>query len=177
VKRLPTSADRFLEIPILVDSREQWPFTFGRHPTITTGLPTGDYSLRDLQHCLVVERKSASDLRGCIGVERNRFERELRRLSRMDYSCVVVESDLRIVLEERIHAPGRRRLSAPAIMGSLSAWSSRFKVPFMFASNRLHAREFVYRTLRTWWGDHTFAFDRKKEESHAAGAVVVASPG
>lgn len=59
---------------ILVDTREQRPLSFGDLPTRRATLVTGDYSViangRDLRDVVVIERKSVSDLLGCIGGQR-----------------------------------------------------------------------------------------------------------
>jgi hypothetical protein len=69
---------------ILIDSREQLPFTFEREKYAGTvvevgTLCTGDYSLAGLTDKVVAERKPLSDLVACLGRERERFERELQR--------------------------------------------------------------------------------------------------
>ena len=53
---------------IIIDSREQAPFTFGDYDceAVSGSLPTGDYSLAHLEHQIAIERKSLSDLVGCL---------------------------------------------------------------------------------------------------------------
>ncbi len=74
---------------ILIDSREQNPFTFqGRHyggvEIEAASLQTGDYSLAGLQDRIAIERKSLADLVACLGRERGRFERELTRAAALE---------------------------------------------------------------------------------------------
>ena len=68
---------------VLCDTREPWP-----HPWAAllpqgwalerASLETGDFVLASHPHGAVIERKTPSDMAGCIGTGRERFERELR---------------------------------------------------------------------------------------------------
>jgi len=174
-------ADPFLRVPILRDTREQRGYTFGEHPCIDRALPSGDYSLLHLEHSVAIERKGPGDFRSCVSHERKRFERELRRLSRMDFACVIIESDMRELLKPKVFVPGRRSLSPASILGTIGAWSTRYGVHFLLASNWLHGRELCYRLLRTWWKDRTFVapgVEEKEEGSNArtarAGEILAA---
>lgn len=69
---------------MLIDSREPWPHPFAAHFSNAVrlergALETGDLALAALPDAAVVERKTVPDLLGCIGRERERFERELKR--------------------------------------------------------------------------------------------------
>src|SRR5262245_5178714 len=88
---------------ILVDSREQCPYTFDailadsefgggwwRVQTARLALPSGDYTLDGYASRVAVERKSMSDLFGTIGNGRERFTRELERLAKMNFASIVV---------------------------------------------------------------------------------------
>ncbi len=89
-----------MPLAIVVDSREQLPFSFKGHTcyegtTVTTGtLNTGDYSLEGLTSFVAVERKSLPDLVMCLGKERERFVRELERGRALDAFAVICEGDL-----------------------------------------------------------------------------------
>ena len=69
----------------LVDSREQTPLDLQPLQVEKTTLTTGDYSLKGLQDQVAIERKSRDDLLMCVGRERERFEREAKRL--LAYPC------------------------------------------------------------------------------------------
>ncbi len=83
-----------LKLSILCDSREQAPFAFSGYPVEVSvgGLEAGDYSVRGFERRVAVERKTLGDLVGCLGADRQRFERELARLRGYDCAAVVVES-------------------------------------------------------------------------------------
>lgn len=135
---------------IVVDTREQAPFHFGTHPTISAALDAGDYSLEGLEGRIAIERKAVGDLRGCIGGGRERFVRELERLSLLDFAAVVVEGPLSQVMRQGPHVwkPGARPLHPSSVLGSLTAWCVRYRLPIWLTSNRLEAREVTFRLLR-----------------------------
>jgi len=103
-------------------------------------LETGDIALAALPEGVVIERKTPSDLAGCIGKGRERFERELRRGRYLGRLIVVVEGDLRDVVQA---APG---IKPAAVIGSLAAWTARY-APFVFAGGVKAAADFTFRAL------------------------------
>lgn len=68
------------KVECIIDSREQTPLDSSLLQTTTGTLATADYTIRGLEHVVAVERKSLSDLVGCVGSDRGRFERELQRM-------------------------------------------------------------------------------------------------
>ncbi len=103
-------------------------------------LETGDVALARLPEAVVIERKTASDLAGCLGRDRARFERELRRGRHLGKLIVIVEADLDAVIRA---ASGIHR---NAILGTLGAWSVRY-CPFIFAGNVATAASLAFRAL------------------------------
>lgn len=134
---------------IVVDSREQAPFRFGRpkyHDVeVEEGaLPTGDYSVAGFEDRVAVERKSLEDLIGCLmNDNRERFERELTRARPYDLFCVVVEASM-----EEIRNHQYRSLMKPrAVLQSMAAFQVRYRVPFAFCGNRAGAEYWTYSLL------------------------------
>jgi ERCC4-type nuclease len=79
-------------VRILIDTREQAPFTFERFHAHTERLtlPTGDYSLPGFTDRIEIERKELNDLIACLmNDNRERFERELARAQHYELFCVV----------------------------------------------------------------------------------------
>jgi ERCC4-type nuclease len=129
----------------IFDTREPDPHPWSPHlpdgwRKISGTLETGDIALAALPEGVVIERKTPSDLAGCIGKGRERFERELRRGRYVGRLIVVVEGDLRDVIEA---APG---IKSAAVVGSLAAWTARY-APFVFAGGVKAAAEFSFRAL------------------------------
>ncbi|HKD69981.1 MAG TPA: ERCC4 domain-containing protein [Candidatus Binataceae bacterium] len=91
---VPQTSGSPAEITILIDTREQRPLSFGDLPTQRVELETGDYSCicdgKDLRDLVAIERKSVNNL-GCIGGQRERFERKLVRLAQLPFRTLVIE--------------------------------------------------------------------------------------
>jgi len=126
---------------LIVDTREQRPYSFA--DALTKTLHTGDYSVEGFEDRIAIERKSLSDLLGCIGGGRERFERELERLGRMPYAALIIEASLRDVLQGDMHST----LHPNAVLGSLCAWSMRYRLPIWFCDNRRLAQMVTERLL------------------------------
>jgi hypothetical protein len=131
---------------ILIDSREQRPLSFGDIPVRRDALQTGDYSCicddKDLRDVVAIERKSISDLLGCIGGQRERFERELTRLAQIPFRALVIEASIPDLLE----ATRDSKLHQRAVMGSVLAWTFKYGVAPIWCSGRPYAAAAV-RTL------------------------------
>lgn len=138
---------------IIIDSREQAPFTFSGSwyadkgvSTAPGALTVGDYSLAGLQDRVAVERKELGDLIQCLGRERDRFERELMRAAALDSFAVVVEADWGDIA----HGHYRSRLNPHAACQSVLAFAGRYRIPFLFAGTRDAAQYMVWGFLRQY---------------------------
>jgi len=128
---------------IVIDSREQAPFTFeGKDCEVVTGaLPTGDYSLCGLENEIAVERKSLSDLVGCLaGDGRARFERELARARGLDFFAVVIEAGFTELTGKQY----RSAMNPHAAAQSVLTFQVRYGVPFFWAGSRSAAEYVTY---------------------------------
>lgn len=136
---------------IIQDSREQCPFRFEGYPVEVevAGLEAGDYSLAGFERRVSIERKSLSDLIGCLSGDRARFEKELARLRGFDACAVVVESS----------QPTLRLGHYRSAMDAGSAWQSclafmqRFNVPFIWCNSRQDAEQVTFDYLRHFHRD------------------------
>ncbi len=161
-----TPSDEPLTVPftVVIDTREQLPFGFtgftsdARHgrrplvvPTVVGTLGQGDYSLAGLGDVVAVERKSHGDLVGTLSQGRERFERELERLSGLLWAAVVVEADWAQVLAGR----ERSRLNPKTIHRSVIAWQQRYpSIHWWFCADRRLAEVTTFRILERWWLKH-----------------------
>lgn len=136
---------------ILIDTREQAPFTFehenyNRTVSEACGLAVGDYSLAGLTDRVAVERKSLPDLVACLGRERERFERELQRAAALDAFAVVVESSW----ADLAGGNYRSQLNPHSACQSVLAFSCRYRIPFLFAGSRAGAEYITWGFLRQY---------------------------
>ncbi|WP_286817266.1 ERCC4 domain-containing protein [Desulfobacter sp. UBA2225] len=132
---------------ILTDTREQRPYSFESVPNVhvdAATLPTGDYSLPGFEDRAAIERKSISDLIGCLkGQGRERFERELSRARAYEFFAVVIEAGLHQISMKQYNSA----MSPDAVLQSIAAFHIRYGVPFMFAGDRAGAEYLTHAFL------------------------------
>lgn len=126
----------------VIDTREQLPYELA--PARVATLETGDYSVTGFENEVVVERKSLSDLLGVVTSSRERFERELERLSRCWYAALVIEAGLPAVAGGGFD---HTRVNGSSVLGSIIAWSIRFRVHPWFVGSRRHGQMVTERIL------------------------------
>jgi len=141
-----------MAVRIVVDSREQIPYDFRAYDVETTvaALPVGDYSLQGFNERIAVERKSLNDLVGCLmGTERDRFKRELARGRALERFVVVIESDLRDLLDGRY----RSKMNPKAAFESVVAFYIRFGTSFLWAGDRQGAERMTFSVLAKFFAE------------------------
>ena len=131
-------------IPIVVDTREQNPWPLDGFVSIIKGLPTGDYSILGYEDKVAVERKSKADAWGCVGKGRARFERCMERLGALESALVVIESDL---ADFTVRPPHVKRVTPATAVGSYVSWMCRYRVPVVWAGDRMFAERLAIRFL------------------------------
>lgn len=138
---------------ILVDTREQTPFFqsgfyIGQRfitPNVERAtLKTGDYSLKNLCDKIAIERKSRVDFWQSITHERERFEREIQRLTEYEFRCVVVEGDFTSCIDAPRYG---RKISPLTVSATVASWNMKYQVPFYFLRGRSEAELFTLQTL------------------------------
>ncbi len=132
--------------PIVIDTREQLPFTFTGYETVKGTLNAGDYSLSGLEAKVAVERKSKEDAYGCVGSSRRRFVDCLERLAGLDRSAIVIECGLR----EFATPPSRTRIDQRMAIGSFISWSCKYRIPVFWCDSRAYAERVTVRFLAAY---------------------------
>ncbi|KKM92484.1 hypothetical protein LCGC14_1218140 [marine sediment metagenome] len=128
---------------IIIARNEQIPFVFTNMPSEPGTLVTGDYNVKGLEHLITVERKSLSDLLGCIGGDRDRFKRELQRMRAYRFRLLVVEASA----ADLEAGEWRSKLQPAHVMGSLAAWTGQYSLPVWLAGTHDAGARFVERFL------------------------------
>jgi ERCC4-type nuclease len=156
---------------IVVDTREQNPYGDGRikfnHPHIRGTLRTGDYSILGCEERIAIERKSLADWAGSITQGRERFEREIVRLSELEFGAVVIEADMRSVYIEPLHS----KVSRNALVNTALKWTVKYGVPIQFVSNRSGGRNAVEAYCEAFW-KYNVMEDEINENERATDAGV-----
>ena len=135
------------KITAVIDSREQKPLVLeykkGEKLASERGnLYTGDYSIKGMENHVAIERKSLDDLMGCIGTQRERFEKEIIRLRGYPVKCLVVESCWKDIEEGNY----RSRVKSTAAIGTLMGWIAQ-GIPIIMCENHKRTGIFVSRML------------------------------
>lgn len=142
---------------IAIDTREQRPYTFEivRNPVVEFDterktLSTGDYATGRA----VIERKSLADLYGTVTHGRERFIRELQRMSEFEFAAIVIEAEWSAILKPNDHLQKPTQATPKSVMASLLAWTQRFGVHVFTCPGRDVAEIFTFRLLERWHRDH-----------------------
>lgn len=165
---MPRQSNRPLAVPftVLIDQQEGLPYRFQGIradadrscrplviPTRTVHLKTGDYSIEGLESEISVERKSLTDWYRTLGQERDRFKREIQRLSMMQDATVMIEASWPEIL---FHPPDFARLHPKAIHRTVIAWRRRYPtVHWWPAGDRRLAEITTFRILERYWNERT----------------------
>ena len=132
------------QVTAIVDTREQNPLDVSPLRSITGTLTTGDYSVSGLERVIAIERKSLPDLLGCIGQDRERFDREVIRLLAYPCRALVVESSW----PELERGEWRSKITSIAAVGSVLGWIA-MGLPVVMAGDHDRAGRYVSRLLFT----------------------------
>jgi len=144
------------QLSIIIDTREQQPWTFaaevarGEAEVSTKCLSVGDYSLGapGMTEMVAVERKSVADLWGCCGKGRRRFRAQLERLAAIRWPLIIIEGTLEQIVAHPVRGGYRRKLTAAAVIGTISGWSAELGVPWVPAGGVRLAERLAFIHLR-----------------------------
>jgi ERCC4-type nuclease len=117
---------------IVVDTREKFPFAFGRFRGWFAGiehraLALGDYTVKGMEQLCVVERKDLGDLVNSLSSERRVFVNRLRRMQEVPHRLLVITSPLSEVKSRYAYSG----VSPNQVTQSLIAMLVGLRVPFL----------------------------------------------
>ena len=123
-------------------------------------LATGDYSIEGHEDKVCVERKSKVDLFGTLTSGRDRFERELIRMTKMQSPHIVCEAEWSEILND---PPKYSKTKPKSIYRSVLAWIQRYPmVHWHFVPGREVAEVWTFRILQRFQIE--WVANQKKEE-------------
>ena len=111
VKNFFEKNEKFENLEILIDTREQKPLRFNRSKILK--LDFGDYTVGGEDYSYTyVDRKSESDFKSTMSVGFDRFIREIERAKSFDsFLYIVVDSSIDNIKKNNVFAPHRSNLS------------------------------------------------------------------
>lgn len=122
---------------ILVDTREQAPFTFENPKYSESGLlgvekhvlNIGDYTLKE-NPIKVIERKSLQDFYGSLIQGRDRFEEEMQRAKAKHIEMsIVIEGYFEQILKQEYIGNAKPLV----LINTIDYWTHRYNISFFFA--------------------------------------------
>jgi len=133
---------------IVIDTRERTPYLFERFPnwvssTNVATLATGDYTIEGYEDRISLERKTLNDIVGSLTNGRERFLREMERLSKFDRACICIEASREDIKTPYSFSEGLKAFPN-SIIGSLDAIMARYgNISVVYGNNRELAEEFA----------------------------------
>lgn len=140
---------------IIIDTREQQPWSFPHHVTANRKLDAGDYSIEGLENVLAIERKkSVNEIAN--NVVESRFKDALTRLSQHKYAFLLLEFDIEDILNYPIGSNLPKRLwdkvkiSPAFLMKNVLEWQLDFNIKVIFCgspSNAEKIAEYIFKKI------------------------------
>lgn len=123
-----------MPMTVLIDSLEKNPLPFKcRTERKRFSKPdTGDYSIKGLENRLRIERKTVPELWRCLGIGKEAYRDQLRRLEQFPYRMLLIEGSL----DDMAQRPEYSRLSTRNAIFRMMRWSAEFAVPIWFMGPR-----------------------------------------
>jgi ERCC4-type nuclease len=154
-----------IEVPftLVVDTREQHPYTFnnlydnkdwkGRSallivPTVRGTLKVGDYSIREYEELIAIERKSREDLWQSVFHARENFMGRLERMQSFAWSAIMIEASWDGMLVNPDFAGGNPK----SLSRTIQSWMIKYRLThWVMAPNRDFAEALTFRLLQKFW--------------------------
>lgn len=131
---------------IIVDTREQQPWTFDNYVVANKKLDTGDYSIEGLQDIFAIERKkSINEIAN--NIIEPRFKDVIARMSQLKYSFFLLEFGITDVLNYPIGSNLPKKLwdkikiTPPFIMKHILDWQLKYNIKVLFCNNASNAEQ------------------------------------
>ena len=139
VKRGGHSITRQIPKPtVIVDSREQAPFSFSKFPNWIAGekrkaLRVGDYTVEGMEKLLILERKTLTDLIPKLMQNRYGFFQMCEKMMLFRWRAIIVEAsyeDIKTIYDEELNTQAHPN----AVSGSLDALEAKYGIPVIYTS-------------------------------------------
>lgn len=190
-----SASDLAVSLPftILVDTKEQQPFTFqgfgadadqDHRPLLVPieykdlGPTHGDYAIKGMDDCFI-ERKGIGDAHGTFlshGERGERWEATLEFLAGCKTSAVVIECSFYTLLQT-VQARGTRSLNTlqRTLHRQVLAWEQDYRVPFIFCDKRRMAESTALQLMRRHWRKAQEKSDKTIQEARRDADAALAA--
>lgn len=141
------------DFTIIVDTREQKPWSFEYQATANHKLDTGDYSIQGLESVLAIERKrNVAEIAN--NITEKRFKDVIDRLSKIKHSYMLFEFDMESVMRYPIGSDIPKRLwdkiriSPAFIIKNLIDLQVDHNIKILFCGNSSNAEKVALSIMR-----------------------------
>lgn len=151
-------------LPIIIkDTREQQGYNFKASSKcggmVVQCLNAGDYTVEGLEDYIIIERKhSVEELWSNFGKHRDRFFREIERMTHVRYKILLIEDSLSSVYSHRFV-----KMNANSIIGTLANLMLKHGIYVIFAGNHkmahILARKLLLKAHEYWLEDKELGLD------------------
>jgi ERCC4-type nuclease len=138
---------------IIIDSREQNPFSFRDIETTVGKLDTGDYTLAGRENEVCIERKaSVSEL--AKNITEDRFWREMDRMAGFRWKFILCEFSMHSIMQYPVGSdiPKSRwkyiRVRPQFILAKIAELEVDYSIPVILAGSREHAKSTLLAILK-----------------------------
>ena len=141
------------EFTIIVDTREQKPWSFENHAIANTKLDTGDYSIEGLEHILCIERKrNVAEIAN--NITEDRFKDVIDRIKTYKFPFILLEFNINDVLRYPIGSTipkklwSKIRISPQYIMKHLIDMQVENNIHVIFCGDSSNAEKIALSIMR-----------------------------
>jgi len=137
----------------IIDTREKnaLPFRFGSENTIEIKkLEVGDYSLRDYEDKIAIERKSPGDLFGTLGGGNKRFKKELERAMDYEYFAIIIEGSYEEILNKDFEGSHHSQMRGYIITSILFTLHVKYGVNVFFCNGRRQSVKIINEIFKAY---------------------------
>jgi hypothetical protein len=134
------------DFTIIVDTREQQPWSFEHYITANKKLDTGDYSIAGMENIIAVERKkSVNEIAN--NITESRFTDVISRLSSIKYPFMLMEFDIEDILIYPIGSNlpkklwDKTRITPQFIMKNVLEWQLYHNIKVIFCGSASNAEK------------------------------------
>lgn len=132
---------------ILWDSAEQTPLIFFNLKAEKATLPLGDYTIKGLEHEIIIERKTESDFLGSIGRNRLDFMEKMQKMTGFRRAFLLIECTYEYLMLPHVYS----KMHPNSIKGTLASIQAKYNVHVVFFRSREQASEWIETLFRLYW--------------------------